>query len=205
MATIFTDGTLWSQTKLDMINSCLLGIGEAPLPAGTAPDALPEGTDGYVAKLVVEETMVEVQNRGWFFNTDAQFLFTLDEFGFIATAPNLLRIDAGASGERGNVIIKQAKLWNLRNQTFIWDADVTLKAIWLVDYADLPAAAFQYIALRSARKFQQRVIGSESLFKYTELDEQEAHTNMVREHMQYKDFNILDNRAISRKRNPRGI
>lgn len=204
MATIFTDGTLWSQTKLDMINSCLLGIGEAPLPAGTSPDALPEGTDAYVAKLTVEETMIEVQNRGWFYNTDPAFEFIPDEFGFIATSPNLLRIDAGNSSERGNIIIRNAKLWNISEQTFIWEDSIELKAVWLVDYADLPAAAFQYIALRSARKFQQRVIGSESLFRYTEVDEQEAYANMLREHLQYKDYNIIDSRAVSRKRNPRG-
>jgi len=37
---IFTDGTIWSKSKLGMINDCLLSIGEVPFPEGTLISSL---------------------------------------------------------------------------------------------------------------------------------------------------------------------
>jgi hypothetical protein len=46
--------------------------------------------------------------------------------------------------------------------------------VWLVDYANLPPEAYEYISLRSARKFQQKVIGALETDQFTMRDEQDA-------------------------------
>jgi len=187
MAILFTDGTTYSNTKLDMINDCLLSIGEMPYPTGTLITDIQTGEDGDVARRMIEETMIETQSRGWYFNTDYNYRFVPTD-KFITLPGNVLRVDMydkryTLRGKR--VYDKEAFSFQLEDVTELF-GDI----IWLVDYEDLPPNAYNYIAMRSARKFQQKVIGSTELASFTQLDEQDALVNMQREHMQYQDYNI---------------
>jgi hypothetical protein len=202
MATIFQDGTLWTQTKLDMINTCLLAIGEVPFPAGTATAGIPEGTDGYIAKIIVEETMIEVCNKSWWFNTEKDASLIPDATDRVVLPPNILRIDSSG----GNYFIKAGRVYDSQQKTDVFESAVTLDLFYLVDFADLPPSAFRYVSLRAARKFQQRVVGSQELHTFSLQDELDAHDALKREHMQYRNYNLIEgNRIISRTQNPRGL
>ena len=187
MAILFTDGTTYSNTKLDMINDCLLSIGEMPYPAGTLITDIQTGEDGDVARRMIEETMIEVQSRGWYFNTDYNYRFVPTD-NFITLPGNVLRLDLydkryTLRGKR--IYDKEAFSFQILDTNELF-GDI----IWLVDYEDLPPNAYNYIAMRSARKFQQKVIGSTELAQFSQMDEQDALVNMQREHMQYQDYNI---------------
>lgn len=198
---IYTDGSVYASNKLGLVNMCLLAIGEKPLPEGTLLEELQAGTDGAIAKDIVPQVLQEVCSRGWFFNTDYNYKFIPDSNGYIVAPPNLLRIDVGRTVNRQNVIIKNNKFYDRTTQSYIFSEPVYADAYWLVDYEDLPVAAYEYIGLRSARKFQQTVIGSTSLAQYTAIDEQEALINMKREHARYQDYNMLS-RVVRRNVNP---
>jgi hypothetical protein len=198
MSTIFTDGTLYSMNKLDMINTCLLAIGEVPFPAGTLVENFETGTDGDVARREVENTMIEVQNRGWYFNTDYNFPLVPDSDNFITMSPNTLRVDFGSTSNRGKYIMRSKRIYNREDFTYKITEQLLADVMWLVDYEELPPAAFNYIALRAARKFQQKVIGSTELAGFTQLDENDAFIAMQREHMQYQDYNIIPSRMNRR-------
>jgi len=199
---ILTDTTFYTQTKIQMINQCLLAIGEVVLPEGTLIEDLPIGTDARTAEFYVVKNMKRVQNRGWFFNTDLQFKFVPDSDKFITAPANLLRLDAGLTTNRSRVIKKGARVYDLEKQSYKFDDDVYADAIWIVDYSELPVSAFDYIALRSARQFQQSVVGSIELSGFTEQDELDALSDMQREHLQYRDFSMLG-RGATRLWNPR--
>jgi hypothetical protein len=187
MATIFTDGVVYSNTKLDMINDCLLSIGEMPYPDGTLLSDIQTGEDGDIARRMIEETMVEVQSKGWFFNTDYNYKFLRDISNFITVPPNALRVDF----HDGRYVLRGKRVYDRREFSYSIDKEsLQGDIIWLVDYEDLPPNAFIYISMRAARKFQQKVIGSMELAQYTQLDEQDALINMQREHMQYQDYNL---------------
>ena len=188
MAIIFTDGTTYSNTKLDMINDCLLAIGEMPYPTGTLITDIQTGEDGDVARRMIEETMVEVQSRGWYFNTDYNYRFKPSD-NFITLPPNVLRVDMYDK----RYTLRGKRVYDKQDFTYFLEDEVTElfgDIIWLVDYEDLPPNAYNYITMRSARKFQQKVIGSQELANFTQIDEQDALLNMQREHMQYQDYNI---------------
>jgi hypothetical protein len=197
MSTIFTDGTLYVSDKLEMINSCLLAIGEMPLLQGTLIEDIQLGSDADIARRIVEETMIEVQNRGWYFNTDYNYeLLPVDNF--ITMPPNTLRVDFGNTS-RGDYIMVGKRIYDIKDKTFyIKDNKLYADVIWLKDYEELPTAAYAYISLRAARKFQQRVIGSNELAGFTQIDEQDALINMQREHMQYQDYNLREDRMRRR-------
>ena len=196
--TIFTDGVVYSNTKLDMINDCLLSIGEMPYPDGTLVSDIQTGEDGDVARRMVEEVMVEVQSRGWFFNTDYNYNFVPDTNNFITLSPNALRVDF----HNNQYVLRGKRVYNRDKFTYaLPDIDV-LKGdiVWLVDYEDLPPNAYMYISMRAARKFQQKVIGSQELAAYTQLDETDALVNMQREQLQYQEYNMRA-KEISRHTN----
>jgi len=201
MATIFQDGTLYAKSKLDMINTCLLAIGEVPFIEGTVVATLPIGTDGETAKRIVETTMVEVQARGWYFNTDYNFVLQPDTSGFITMPPNTLRVDFGNGPDRHRYTIKNGKIYDYLNQTFIIEDTLQADTTWLVDYLELSPEAYEYISLRAARKFQQKVIGSVETDQFTTRDETDSLVNLQRRQLQSQDYNIGNSRVSTRIHN----
>jgi len=201
MATIFADGTVFTKSKLNMINVCLLGIGETPFIEGTLVDTLPIGTDGETAKRIVEGTMVEVQARSWYFNQDYDFPLVPDSLGFITMPPNTLRVDFGNSEFKHRYTIKNGKIYDYNNRTYVIDETLVADVTWLVDYGELPPEAYEYISLRATRKFQQKVIGAVETDSFTVRDEEDALINLQRRQLQSQDFNLGNSRVSTRIHN----
>ncbi len=199
MPTIFADGTIYSKTKLNMINKCLLAIGEVPFPLGTLVDLLELGTDGETAKRIVEETMVEVQSIGWYFNLDYNFKMYKDINNIIVIPPNLLRID---TQESNRYMEKNGKLYDNEKFTYIIEPTyIEADIVWLVDYPTLPAEAYEYISARAARKFQEAVIGAPDLTTTTNRAEQETFIRLQRRQLQTRAYNIQNNKVSTRTHN----
>jgi hypothetical protein len=198
---VFTDGTIYSKSKLGMINECLLAIGESPFPDDTVVSSLPLGTDGEIASRIVSSTMVEVQSRGWFFNLDYDFKLQPDEEDFIAMPPNTLRVDFGNAEDKHRYVFKDGMIYDYEEQTFKIYKTLTADVLWLVDYASLQAEAYEYIALRAARKFQQKVIGATETDGFTVRDEADALINLQRRELQSQDYNLGNKRVSTRIHN----
>ena len=198
---IFSDGTIYAKSKLDMINDSLLSIGEVPFQSDTLVNTLPLGTDGETAKRLVEKTMVEVQSRGWYFNTDYCFPLEPDADGFITLPPNALRVDFGNTSFKHQYTFKNGSIYDYLNRTFKIDETLEADIVWLVDYSDLPPEAYEYVSLRSARKFQQKVIGAAELDSFTVRDENDTLINLQRRQLQSQDYNIGNSRVSTRIHN----
>jgi len=198
---IFADGSVWAKSKINMINDCLLSIGETPFLEGTLVSELPIGTDGETAKRLVETTMIEVQSRGWYFNLDYNFNLVPDIDGFITMPPNTLRVDFGNTEFIHQYTIKNGSIYDYLNHTYKIDIVLTADVVWLVDYVDLPPEAYSYISLRAARKFQQKVIGSVETDVFTVRDESDALVNMQRRQLQSQDYILRNNRVNTRIHN----
>ena len=198
MSTIFQDGTVYAKTKIEMINTCLLTIGEVPLDEYTDVDKLQLGTDAETAKRIVEATMIEVQSRGWYFNTDYNFTLTPDINGFITVPPNTMRLDFGNSSDRHQYTLRDNSVYDFSKKTFEITKPLEADITWLVDYDILPAEAFQYISLRAARKFQQKVIGATETDAFAVRDETEAYLELQRRQLQYQDFTMRNDRVSTR-------
>lgn len=200
---ILSDNTLYANSKLGMVNTCLLAIGETPLVEGTVLEDLQQGTDGAIARDVVASTVLEVMARGWFFNTDKDFRLYPDTDGFISVPQNLLRVDAGTNDGRNRYLLRGSRIYDLQEQTYKFDAYITVDTIWSTSYEDMPFNAYNYMALRAARRFQETVIGSGDLYQYTVNAEADALINFQRENLQYKDYNLLSQRVATAYVNPR--
>ncbi len=199
--TVFLDGTVYAKSKLDMINTALLSIGETPFVDGTLVSTLPLGTDGDTARRIVETTMVETQARGWYFNLDYNFPLTPDSNGFITMPPNTLRVDFGNTEFRHQYTIKNGSIYDYLNHTYAINISLVADVVWLVDYAELPPEAYEYISLRAARKFQQKVIGAQEIDQFTVRDESDSLINLQRRQLQSQDFKLANYKVNTRIHN----
>jgi len=179
------------QTLIDLINRVLLGIGEAPLEDDTVIDTLPLGTDAETAKRKVRESIRAVLTQGWFFNMDYDIDLVPDIDGFITLPPNVLRVDFGNTEFKYQYVMKNHKIYDVRNHTYVIDKTLTADLIYLVPIEDLPIEAYEYIAERATRVFQEQVIGSVEATQITRLNEASSLVDLQRLQLQSQDYGLI--------------
>jgi hypothetical protein len=145
------------------------------------------------ARAILSEVSVQVQEEGWHFNTEYEFILTpsLDTKEIYVPA-NTIEVDA-SEYDRNNidVAIRGNRLYDRKNKTFQFQQDIKADLTILLEFNELPQAARHYITVRAARVFQQRVIGSDTLGSFTERDEARALRSMRRYESKTADYNIL--------------
>jgi hypothetical protein len=180
-------------SKLDAINSMLIGIGEAPV--NTLNSGLQEAE---VAEIVLDSISREVQSAGWSFNTDIRYTLSPNSSNNIELPSNTLRVDT-ISLKRNydtDVIERNNKLYDRTKNSFQFTAAVEVDIIFLFDFIELPEIARQYITLRAGRKFQENIIGSGEMTQLQFKDEQQALFALRAADAENADFNIFDNYDI---------
>lgn len=176
-------------TELDAINIMLGTIGESPI---NSLDAATGVVDAVTARSILAEVAVQVQEEGWHFNTDYEFVLTPSVgTGEIFVAPNTIEVDVSAYTSDHDVAIRGNRLYDRKNKTFSFATSIKADLTILLEFNELPQAARHYITVRSARVFQQRVVGSDTLGSFTEQDEARALRAMRRYEAKTGDYNIL--------------
>ena len=186
-------------SKLDAINSMLIGVGEAPV--NTLNSGLQEAE---IAAITLTTVSREVQSSGWTFNTDIKTTLTRNTDNNIIVPLNTLRVDTLGVKRRydTDVVLRNGKLYDRTKNTFEFTADIEVDIVLLFDFEELPEIARRYIALRAGRKFQENTIGSSEMTQLQYKDEQGALFALRDADAQAADFNIFDNydtfRALDR-------
>jgi len=182
-------------TELDAINTMLSIIGEAPV--NTVEDT--GVVDAVMARQVLNETMREVQARGWHWNTDKGVVLTptFPAPGDVYLPNNTLMVDAIDPSH--DVVQRGNRLWDRRTHTFKFDMPVTVDIVRLLPFDELPQNARNYIMVRAGRIFQNRVVGSETLSGFNDKDETRALVSLRNAEAETGDWNMLnDSWAVSR-------
>lgn len=177
-------------SELDAVNIMLGTIGESPI---NSLDAATGVVDAVTARAILSEVSVQVQEEGWHFNTEYEFVLTpsLDTKEIYVPA-NTIEVDASAYDRNDiDVAIRGNRLYDRKNKTFQFQQDIKADLTILLEFNELPQAARHYITVRAARVFQQRVIGSDTLGSFSEKDEARALRSMRRYESKTADYNIL--------------
>lgn len=177
-------------TKLDAINSMLIGIGEAPV--NTLNSGLQEAE---VAAILLDNVSREVQSACWSFNTDLRYTLTPNTAKEIVLPSNTLVVDTTKLKRDYNtdVIERKSRLYDRTKNSYEFDGDVEVDITYLFDFEELPEVARRYITLRAGRKFQENILGSSELTQLQFKDEQAALINLRDFESQSADYNIFDN------------
>lgn len=175
-------------SELEAVNVCLSLMGNSPVSTLVAP----YGADVANARTLLTECSKNLQSQGWKFNEWREV--TLQRTvgtNKIPVASNIIAIDAD-SDPAVDVIFKAGFLYDLKNNTDVFDHDVVCEVKYYFAYDELPETARRYIMVQAARKFQVRYLGSENQEAFTQRDEAEARIAFLHDQAFTADANILN-------------
>lgn len=175
-------------TELEAVNIILSGIGEAPISSFVEVTA-----DVSLARNILAEISRETQTEGWQWNTEDDFPLTPDAAkGEIKLPPTAIRVHFREPDDR-ELTIRGQRVYDRVNHSFIFSPGVRILVTLtlLLPFEDLPEAARRYITLKAARVFQERTVGSGTLYDFQQADEARARALMLAEERRQDRPNIL--------------
>jgi len=177
-------------TLLDAVNVCLENIGEQPV------DNLDNEQiqDARVAERTILEVHKQEQVRGWSWNREYAYPFSKDLLNEIRVPSTVVEFTPNPYQWNGRFQLRGARVYDLLNRTYQMDStvtEITADVVWLLAWDDVPEAFNRFVAVRAARIFSDRTLGSEALFKYTLKDEQDAQALLMRMELEQESPNML--------------
>ena len=94
----------------------------------------------------------------------------------------------------GRFQLRGQTVYDLEKHTSVLSSEISsIKAdvVWLLPWDECPEAFNRWTTIRSARVFSDRVLSSDSIFKYTAMDEQAALVELQRVEIEQAQANSL--------------
>ena len=182
-------------TELEAVNEMLSSVGEAPLPADTDLSAA-TAQDILLALQILRKTTRDVQTEGWRFNSEKGV--ALEPVGLVAygsTTLGVFKVPAGVlkwkqtacqENQTIDLVERPSKVYReadepvmvlydrLANRDGVAQAAVYLDLVWGFNFTQMPEIVRTYAAVRSARLFAEKAMGSSTLSSFTEAHEYAA-------------------------------
>jgi hypothetical protein len=178
-------------TLLEAINVLLENIGEQPVDSNEKEQI----QDARIAENTILELHREGQLRAWSWNSEEFYPFEKDKSTKEIVVPaNVVRFTVDPYFYDGRFILRGQKVYDKWKRTTKLDDDITeVKAnvVWQLTWDESPEAFNRYTTIRAARVFAARVMGSDSIVKYTSADEQAALTELMRVELDQSQPNAL--------------
>lgn len=178
-------------TLLEAVNVCLENIGEAPVDSLETQQV----AEARIAERTLLEFHKEGQAQGWCWNTEDNYLFTKDVSSQEIVVPaNVVRWSPDPYTWAGRFQLRGQKVYDRTNRTTKLGADITeleANVVFLLSWDDCPEPFNRWVTIRSARVFSDRVLSSDSIFKYTAKDELDALTELKRMEAENVQANVL--------------
>lgn len=175
-------------TELEAVNTLLSIIGEAPVSQITSNT----GVDVSIALQILGETNVEVQSRGWHYNTEVEKTLVRDSDNKIPVSSNVVQVDAHKDYRlEYDITLRNGYLYDLKNKTDVFTSSIVVDEVAVQQFEHIPEYARKLIICKAGRKFQARMVGSSELAGFTQQDENEATINAERSDAANGDYNLL--------------
>lgn len=184
-------------SELDAVNMMLMTIGEYKVNDLTN---LAGRSDAAIAKDILNNTSRAVQSKGWTFNMDFDVVKKPDSNNQIPLGNSVLRIDTTNKVRSGDsdIVERANKLYDREKNTHTFTENVTVNEVILLNFDELPEAARRFIAVRSARIFHDRVVGSGELHRFFQEDEAQAWSELLEYEGNVGDYTIFDSYDVYR-------
>lgn len=177
-------------TLLEAVNVLLENIGEAPVETLESEQI----AEARVAERTLLEFHKEGQSRGWAWNSETDYPFQKDGTGTISVPANVVRWSPDPYTWAGRFQLRGQRVYDRENRSYILPSTITqvqADVVYLLPWDDCPEPFNRWVTVRSARVFSDRVLSSDSLFKYTALDEQAALNELLRMEAENEEYNLL--------------
>jgi hypothetical protein len=173
-------------SKLRAVNMALENISESPVNTLVGATG-----DAYVstAKSIVEEIARVVCGEIWNFNMDKDYSITPDINGNVIITDNMISVDGTYTTD--DYAVRQGKLYNKEDQTFVFTDTVHVDIVWEFEFEDIPQHVRDYLALKAARTFARRMLGDANNDNLTAEDESRARAIAKRHDARNRDRTIF--------------
>jgi len=181
-------------TELEAVNTMLSAVGEPPINSLDAQ----KNADAAIARNILKEVNREIQTHGWHFNTQRDVSFSPDSnTKEILVGDNVVRIDiditsVGTSYDERDITQRGNKLFDRKDNTYEFTSDVKATVTYLFDWDELPEPFKNYVTVRSARIFQDRMVGSQAHHGFSQQDEYRALALLKEFQSDTADHSIFD-------------
>jgi hypothetical protein len=178
-------------TLLEAVCVLLESIGEMPVDSLNNVQI----QDARIAESIILEFHREGQIRGWSWNREESYPFSVDKTTKEIVVPaNVVTFTVDPYQWDGRFVLRGQRVYDKWERTYKFpDTFTELHAdvIWLLQWDETPEAFNRWTTMRAARVFAARVLGSDSAVKYTAYDEQAALTELMRVELDQSKPNSL--------------
>ena len=186
MATLLTP-----TTELEAVNVCLANIGESPVSAITGNITV----DAALARDLLRQVTREVQTHGFYWNTELGYKLIPNTAGNLVLPANVLSVDTAGDDKGTDLVARGRLLYNRVTHTYTFTEPTIVDMVVALGFEELPEIARRYIAVRSARIYQERVMGNGAVSAFNVSDEDMARAALLAENMEIEDNNMLTGSA----------
>lgn len=148
-------------TALEAVNGILASIGEQPIQSLIDIEAADAGN----ALRHLRAKMRSVQEQGWAWNTEEDWVLTPNDAGELTLPANTLKVLVPADCPY-DVVQRGLRLYDKKNHTYAFTETVTVTLVVALDFEEMPEAARQYCMLAAAVDFQAGNLGSVTLDRF---------------------------------------
>lgn len=186
------------QTELEAVNIILASVGDDPV------SSLGGDISGN-AESILDEVSREIQERGWHFNSEDDYEFSIAGDGSVTLPDNVAQFDLLASNTK-NVVMRGSRLYDKKAHSYTGFGTGTIKGsvVWILDWDELPPTAKRYFTMEAAHRYQKRFFGSETIAGFTAEDYRKAKMLFEDAEMNQGDFTIFDNYDVARTLDRKG-
>ena len=188
----------------DAINICLTTIGESPIPSNTS---ITGHYEAELADTIIDESLTEVLSAGYHFNTTEDWDLVPDSSGYISIPSGAISVDASATSS--NLIVKNGKLFDKTDNTFIFTQTIPADVTWEVAFDDLHSIAQLLVVAKAKMKLYLRVVGVDNAYQVFMKEVEDATATVRGEDVWSGDYSIFDEtstiRAMNRGQNPTAL
>lgn len=174
-------------SQLEAVNTILEAIEEAPVSSLLTSGLRPLEK----AKAALTEASRVVQTTGWKFNTERDFPLVRDGSGQITLPSNVLMVDVNDEYTDVEPVQRGLRLYDGKAHSYSFSRDLKATVVFLLEWDELPQAARYYITIKAARIAQGRSSVSDSVYRFTEADENHALLAFSDQEAQVGDHNML--------------
>lgn len=186
--------------EIEAINLMLSVIGESPVNS----DEVDDNVDAVLARQILYETSKEVQAQNWHWNSMTNVKLVPDTDKHITIPDSYLQVDP--IDPTMDLIVLSGRLTDRRDGNDEFKQPVRAHVTMELPLHECPPPAREYIKIRAARKFQDRIVGSQQLSGFNREDELRSFINLQNYDANLGDYNLMrDSWDVGRILNRNGV
>ncbi len=175
---------------LDAVNVLLENIGEAPV--NTLDNQ--QIAEARVAERTLLEFHQDGQARGWSWNTEYEAWWPRNVDSEIVLPENVATFAPCDLRYAGRYVLRGQRVYDRQLRTYVMEPGMTgiaANVVLYLPWEETPEAFNRWTTIRAAKAFSNRMVGSDSLFRYTAQDEQDALAALHEVELQIEQPNMV--------------